>query len=59
MDPQYSPFSECLGHDETIIWKNYMSHQNYFRKNIVLLLDHGGSLSKKQLHISKSIGRSI
>ncbi|XP_019765381.2 VWFA and cache domain-containing protein 1 [Dendroctonus ponderosae] len=58
-DLQYSQFSECLGHDETIIWKNYMSHQNYLRKNIVLLLDHGGSLSKRQLHISKSIAKQM
>lgn len=56
---QYSQFSECFGHDEAVIWKNYMSHQKYVRKNIVLVLDHGGSLSKRQLQIAKSIGELL
>ncbi|CAG9759360.1 unnamed protein product [Ceutorhynchus assimilis] len=54
---QYSQFSECLDHDEGIIWKNYMSHQKYVRKNVVLVLDHGGSLSKTQLQIAKSMAK--
>lgn len=54
---QYSQFSHCIGNDEMIIWKNYMSHQKYVRKNVVLVVDHGGSLSKTQLLIAKSIGK--
>lgn len=59
MKAQYSPFSECTGHDENIVWKNYMSHQHYKRKNVILLLDHGGSLSHRQLQIAKTIGNLI
>lgn len=52
----YSPFSGCTGRDDTIIWNNYMSRNNYKRKNIVLLLDRGGSLSKRQFYIVQKFG---
>ncbi|XP_030748339.1 VWFA and cache domain-containing protein 1 [Sitophilus oryzae] len=55
---QYSPFSQCSDHDENIVWKNYMSHQKYQRKNVILVLDHGGSLSYRQLQIAKTIAKA-
>ncbi|KAL1492905.1 hypothetical protein ABEB36_011074 [Hypothenemus hampei] len=58
-DKQFSGFSMCCGYDEAIIWKNYMSHQRYTRKNIIIVLDHGGSLSKKQLQVAKMIAKEI
>ncbi|XP_066248264.1 VWFA and cache domain-containing protein 1 [Euwallacea similis] len=56
---QHSRLSECSGHDEALIWKNYMVHQKYVTKNVVLVLDHGGSLSKRQLQIAKLIAKEM
>lgn len=55
---KFSPFSTCKEHDDTLLWKNYIKRNKYTKKNVILLLDHGGSLSKKQLLIVKAIGKS-
>lgn len=54
-----SPFSWCTSRDDTILWKNYMYRNNYVRKNVILVVDHGGSLSKTQLEIVKTVSKQL
>ncbi|XP_050314411.1 VWFA and cache domain-containing protein 1 [Anthonomus grandis grandis] len=54
-----SKFFQCNGRDPLSLWKNYMRYQQYQRKNVVLVLDHGGSLSKQHLQIAKSVAKEI
>ncbi|EFA13000.2 VWFA and cache domain-containing protein 1 [Tribolium castaneum] len=55
----YSPFINCERIDHMLLWKNFMSRNNYASKNIVLLLDHGGSLNKRHFAIVLSIAKQI
>ncbi|CAH0562656.1 unnamed protein product [Brassicogethes aeneus] len=56
---KYSPFSGCNNHDDSIVWNNYMSRNKYEQRNVILILDHGGSLNKKQINIVKSMAKQI
>lgn len=53
----YSPFINCNKIDHMLLWNNFMSRNKYPPKNIVLLLDHGGSLSRRHFAIVLSIGK--
>ena len=52
----YSPFVDCGKIDHMLLWNNYMARNNYVPKNVVLLLDHGGSLSRRHFAIVTTIG---
>lgn len=56
---EYSPFYLCHECDETILWENYMSRRKYRTKNIVLILDNGGSINHAQLHMLKTFGKNF
>ncbi|KAJ8936685.1 hypothetical protein NQ318_012504 [Aromia moschata] len=55
----YSPFSPCNECEETIIWDNYIKRNVYQPKNIVLILDIGGSLGLSQLYLIKNIAKRV
>ncbi|RZC40016.1 VWFA and cache domain-containing protein 1 [Asbolus verrucosus] len=55
----YSPFTDCNEVDHMLMWNSFMSRNNYSPRNIVLLLDHGGSLSKHHFYIVKSIAKQV
>lgn len=54
-----SEISKCENCNQSLLWKNYMSHIKRQHRNIVLLLDHGGSLSKWQLQIVKAVAKQM
>lgn len=54
-----SEISKCENCDQSLLWKNYMSHIKTKRRNVVLLLDHGGSLSKWQFQIVKAVAKQM
>lgn len=45
---------QCKEVDHSMIWSNYVG-QMQDKKNIVLLIDHGGSLSRQQFKIVKEL----
>lgn len=51
------PITNYKNHDQSILWKNYMSRIQSTPRNVMLLLDHGVSLSKWQLEIVKSVAK--
>lgn len=56
--PENVETSQCHGQDQTLLWKTYLS-QIVGSKNVMLLLDHGGSLSRQQIRIVKAFGNSF
>lgn len=55
----HSPFKNCHEIDHMLLWKNYLIRNYYSSRNIIILMDHGGSLSKHHLHIVKSVGELL
>lgn len=55
----YAPITNYKNHDQSLLWNNYMSHIKSTPRNIMLLLDHGVSLSKWQLEIVKSVAKQM
>lgn len=53
------PITNYINHDQSILWKNYMSHIKSSSRNVMLLLDHGVSLSKWQFEIVKSVAKQM
>ncbi|XP_017769692.1 PREDICTED: VWFA and cache domain-containing protein 1 [Nicrophorus vespilloides] len=51
--------SNCNYHNHSLLWSTYMSRIKHKHKNILLLLDHGGSLSKQQFKIVNSIAKQV
>lgn len=49
--------TQCGGIDQNLLWKTYLSRIKG-KKNVMLLLDHGGSLSRQQLKILKALGKN-
>ncbi|KAF5289595.1 hypothetical protein FQA39_LY15042 [Lamprigera yunnana] len=50
----------CDNRDLSLIWKSYiLQNSNSVPRNIMLLLDHGGSLSKRQFQIVKAVAKQI
>ncbi|XP_060536991.1 VWFA and cache domain-containing protein 1 [Cylas formicarius] len=58
-ETKHSPFLECSGHEESVVWKNFRMQSKYMTKNVILIVDHGASLSKRQLHIAKAIAKEM
>ncbi|CAH1153371.1 unnamed protein product [Phaedon cochleariae] len=56
---QRTPFHHCIGCDERLVWDQFMRRNNYEHKNVVLILDVGGSISQHQFQIMKSIGKKM
>jgi hypothetical protein len=55
----HSPFAMCNEIDHMLLWDSYMTRNNYSPRNIVLLLDHGGSLSKQHFYMVKLIAKQV
>lgn len=50
-----APIANCKDQDQSILWKLYMKYRKSLPRNVMLLLDHGGSLSKQQFRIVKAV----
>lgn len=48
--------SRCKKQDHSLLWDVYIQRVKTVPRNIMILLDHGGSLSKQQFKIVKMIG---
>lgn len=59
MSKSTSEISKCENCDQSLLWKTYMSHTRSKPKNVLLLLDHGGSLSKWQFQIVKAVAKQM
>lgn len=46
-------------HDQSLLWKSYMSRTKSPPRNVMLLLDHGVSLGKWQFEIVKSVAKQM
>lgn len=55
----YAATTNYKNHDQSLLWKNYMSHIKTTPRNVMLLLDHGVSLSKWQINIVKSVAKQV
>ncbi|KAB0801153.1 hypothetical protein PPYR_05507 [Photinus pyralis] len=50
----------CNIRDESLLWKLYvLKNADSTPRNVMLLLDHGGSLSKHQFHIVKAVAKHM
>lgn len=54
-----APITNCMDHNQSRLWKLYIQQMNLARKNVMLILDHGGSLSKHQFSIVKAVGMFV
>lgn len=54
-----SQLSRCDNNDLSLLWKTFMNRVKRRPRNVVLLLDHGGSLSKYQFQIVKAMARQM
>nr|XP_023016915.1 VWFA and cache domain-containing protein 1 [Leptinotarsa decemlineata] len=55
----HTPFLYCNGCDETIVWDNYIQRNIYQRRNVVLVLDIGGSVKPSLFQILRSLAKKI
>lgn len=56
---QSVPIEDCRVQDRSLLWKTYQGQLVSVPRNIMLLLDHGGSLSKRQFQIVKGIAKQM
>ncbi|CAG9855267.1 unnamed protein product [Phyllotreta striolata] len=54
-----TPFLQCTECDEKLIWNNYLERNIYLRKNVVLVLDIGGSMSSAQFNLLKLVAKKM
>lgn len=58
VDKNNVEITKCQNNDQSLLWKNYIMHTHNVKK-IMLLLDHGGSLSRQQFKIVKAFGNYV
>ncbi|XP_056645974.1 VWFA and cache domain-containing protein 1 isoform X1 [Diorhabda sublineata] len=54
-----TPFLRCSESEENIIWSNYMKRNIYQQKNLILVLDIGGSMNQVQFNLLKSVAKGM
>ncbi|XP_028147697.1 VWFA and cache domain-containing protein 1 [Diabrotica virgifera virgifera] len=54
-----TPFLHCTECDEKNIWNNYIERNIYQRKNVILVLDIGGSMSLMQFTLLKAVAKKM
>lgn len=50
---------ECNRHNQSLLWSLYTNYHRSEGRNVLLLLDHGGSLTKQQLRTVKELAQQL
>ncbi|KAG5899705.1 hypothetical protein JTB14_030097 [Gonioctena quinquepunctata] len=56
---EHTPFFHCSGCDEKIVWDNYIARNIYQRKNVVLVLDIGGSIKPPIFQVLRAVAKKM